>query len=276
MESYKQRDPHHVLHGDEGVNCSCVWTSSDTLMVGSTRLLEVLHSSACSLCPVFLSLPLPSTLSSSSFFWFSSVECDLWWPWPALLGILHTWRDLNRTLGPFQMGTLFPFNSVWTYLQPPHINMLLSSIYSSCFAPDFGFICSVFIQSVFPLSTHKLQQLFPLLFSAALSFDEYLSSELWQSFPPLLSPVSSPPTVVIIGLVLMLINNNVLLPHKRPCCECRKAFWEPQAWLECFSQWIELAWVGYQLDAEGLFLILQSCCFILLLALEPFLRCFSL
>lgn len=47
-------------------------------------------------------------LSSSSSFLISPLECDLWWPWPALLGILHTWRDLNRAPGPFYKGHSFP------------------------------------------------------------------------------------------------------------------------------------------------------------------------
>lgn len=60
-------------------------------------------ASARSLCLILLSPPVPFY---PLFFLFliSPLECDLWWPWPALFGILHTWRDLNRAQGPFHKG----------------------------------------------------------------------------------------------------------------------------------------------------------------------------
>lgn len=80
------------------------------LPVGSTSplqsvaFLQIHVASACSLC---LILSPPNSLLSLLLFLISPLECDLWWPWPALLGILHTWRDLNRALGPFHKGHSF-------------------------------------------------------------------------------------------------------------------------------------------------------------------------
>lgn len=73
---------------------------------------------------------------------------------------------------------------------------------------------------------------------ASLSFDGYLAPELWQFvcsppslFPSLFSPL---PAKVIIGMWVwrsQLIDNNVVLPDKRPYSEYR---WDFGEWLECF------------------------------------------
>lgn len=64
-------------------------------------------ASACSLCLILL--PPPVHFFPLFFlFLISPLECDLWWPWPALFGILHTWRDLNRAQGPFHKGHSSP------------------------------------------------------------------------------------------------------------------------------------------------------------------------
>lgn len=150
--------------------------------------------------------PLPPAPSSSSSFLISSQECDLCWPWPALLGILHTWRDLNRALGPFQKGHFVPVASpiACTHLQlshqcalcsfpPLHLKWALAlQISAFCFCNHH----SIRLPSVpsLPLagsvinchSSVGLSSFSPFffLFFAALSFDGYLASELWQSFPP--------------------------------------------------------------------------------------------
>lgn len=125
----------------------------------------------------------------------------------------------------------------------------------SCFPPHFicSFISRHSVPSLTLINCHSslgLSGFSPL--SAALSFDGYLASELWQAFPPPPSSLFfSPPTEVIIGMRdwrSQLIDNNVLLPDNRSCSICRKGlvfFGEPQARLECFYQWTGNGWPSF-------------------------------
>lgn len=64
---------------------------------------------------------------------------------------------------------------------------------------------------------------------------------------PLSSLFFSLPTEVIIGMWVwrsQLIDNNVLVPDKRTCPECKNNFGELQAWLECFYHWTKLAFLS--------------------------------
>lgn len=100
----------------------------------------------------------------------------------------------------------------------------------SCFPPHFVF--SFFgrhsVPSLTLINCHSSLGLGFSPLSAALSFDGYLASELWQAFPPPPSSLFfSPPTEVIIGMRdwrSQLIDNNVLLPDNRSYSICRKVF----------------------------------------------------
>lgn len=88
----------------------------------------------------------------------------------------------------------------------------------------------LFIPPVFPLL------IFPLIHSWPLNYQFFLPCGFF-----------SPPTEAIIGMWVWrspLINNNVLLPDNRPCSESTKAFWEPQAWQECFYPGIQLDFIS--------------------------------
>lgn len=82
-------------------------TLTHTTWLYPARYHNLLNSSeSCSFCLLTLPHLLPPA-TFSLFFVIPPMECDLWWPWPAHLGILHTWRDLNRALGSFHKGHFF-------------------------------------------------------------------------------------------------------------------------------------------------------------------------
>lgn len=87
----------------------------------------------------------PLALFFLLIFFFPPLECDLWWPWTALVGILHTWRDLNRALGPLHKGQSFSPSLAWAQRSQQH--MLSSYLFwvvvcaplTSRYPPDFGY-----------------------------------------------------------------------------------------------------------------------------------------
>lgn len=91
-------------------------------------------AAACSLCLIML-------FGFSQFsFLICPQECDLWWPWLAIWGILHTWRIFNRAMVPFLSGTLC--------LIMPNLQHLDTRLAQKCSLRSSPFLTAAFLWSI--------------------------------------------------------------------------------------------------------------------------------